>query len=57
MRQIVPSDRVVIALQAWWAVTQASGLAPGASATGLEADGPPDAMLTHRLALIAKADR
>lgn len=26
------------------------------SATGVEADGPPDATLTHRLALIAKAD-
>lgn len=26
------------------------------SATGLEADGPPDATLTHRLALIATAD-
>lgn len=28
----------------------------GVSATGLEADGPPDATLTHRLALIADAD-
>lgn len=28
----------------------------GESATGLEADGPPDATLTHRLALIADAD-
>lgn len=27
------------------------------SATGLEADGPPDAALTHRLALIAEANR
>lgn len=28
----------------------------GVSATGLEADGPPDATLTHRLSLIAIAD-